>query len=70
MSIYDITYCVIPCGNMQCERNIKHLEGLDIRLPISQASFDKCEKYKLDIDAQVKILKELSDLSSEAFYGG
>lgn len=25
---------------------------------------------KLDIDAQVKILKELSDLSSEAFYGG
>lgn len=66
----DITYCVRPCGNMQCKRNIKHLEGLDIKVPISQASFDNCEKYRIDIDAHVKILKELSDLTSEMFYGG
>ena len=45
MSTYDITYCVRPCSNMQCKRNIKHLDGLDIRLPISQAYFDNCEEW-------------------------
>lgn len=42
----DITYCVRQCSNMQCKRNIKHLDGLDIKLPISQASFDNCEKWR------------------------
>ena len=49
MSTYDITYCVRPCSNMQCERNIKHLDGLDIRLPISQASFDNCEEWMVEM---------------------
>lgn len=42
----DMTYCVRQCSNMQCKRNIKHLEGMDIRLPLSQAYFEECENWR------------------------
>lgn len=46
MSTYDITYCVRQCSNMQCERNIKHLEGIEVN--VSMASFGDCEEWRDD----------------------
>lgn len=44
----DITYCVRQCSNTQCKRNIKHLERIDIKVPLSQAYFEDCEKWRVE----------------------
>lgn len=46
----DTTYCVRECNNMDCKRNMKHLEGLDIKVPLSQASFEECEEWSGEDD--------------------
>ena len=67
----DTTYCVRECNNMDCKRNMKHIEGLDTKgLPVSMAIFDKCEYYKGNgYEESLKALEELSILADEMFGG-